>query len=880
MRRGMGPKEHTLSITSQLSAENATGTADSVQEEKTDQRKGAMNTAAKEDEGYMMTSHFTSLVANGSSAPESGESAPTPPTTIQNRSTGGAFSGSLKLGFDGKTDANDATAIPSVHKLQPTPTSLLAFPSGNENLLQQNTEDTGANYEHVHTVPSQHEKMQRNDTKNYEDQYVSFVPRTETIIHASTISPSASFTTLGEVENHAQQDGKSKTTTLEGNYEVVPFTLLADMKNFKEQCRTAPTKEVGSSMTSTPASFKTPGSDEVMWQNGQSNSTKVEASYHNDAETTTQDVDFIPHTDANNLKGVVDEFNATISSSSQEVGTSTISPSVLGAEEGLTQKNVETTAATIGANCDGTGPTTPHYEHFTSRTSTNNSNEQDGKLSTTTDSSVLETGRVPTSPSTVSVVPNNDASGTQQNGEPTVTTFEVEYDAEVTTTPQYDDFTLRTTTKNSTVQDDEFNKTVVSSAQESGTTTTSPTKLFTLPNNDVSGTQQKGEPTGATFESGNDAEASTIPQYADFIHRTDTKTSSEQDDVFSAIPASSAHGVGMTTISPLQLFTIHNDGEGLRQKNVEATATAFQIDYDGIEPDAPSAKHFTPPTGTKNFTEEAGEIESNMPSSSHDILPTSSFPSMRLAGQADYDNCTQQECDSVGTTVAVYPDDNLTTVSSLTPVTVPVDGGNIKEHSGGPNITLSPQPNKDEFTATPSFPPTINDNNLTLQINKCKGINQEKHSPMTFLAIFKMLAGINDNSTLMCDEPDVTTTPPTNDETSYNTTAKQDSTTISKDEAVDGNKTKSHYPSYNGSSLDELLMLVQWNLDDNDPVIRRDLWEPIELPQHLPDLSDLRFPPPDTSFNSESLTQQRTGDISHQQDTKQLLFQNYKLLSS
>ncbi|XP_049954943.1 mucin-17-like [Schistocerca serialis cubense] len=780
-----------------------------------------MNTAAKEDEGYMMTSHFTSLVTNGSSAPESGESTPTPPTTVQNRSTGGAFSGSLKLGFDGKTDANDATAIPSVHKLQSTPTSLFAFPSGNENLLQQNTEHTGADYDHVHTMPSQHEeKMQRNDTKNYEDQYVSFVPHTETNIQASTISPSASFTTPGKVENHAQQDGKSETTTLEANYEdglttpqYVPFTPLSDTKNFKEQCRTAPTKDVGTSMTSPSASFKTPDAEDVMWQNGESNSTKVEASYHNDAETTTQDVDFIPRTDTNNLKGDVDDFNATIFSSSQKLGTSTISPSALGAEEGLTQKNVETTAATFEANYDGTGPTTPHYEHFTSRTSTNNSNEEDGKLSTTTDSSALETGRVPTSPSTLSVVPNNDASGTQQNGEPTVTTLEVQSNAEVTTTPQYDDFTLRTTTKNSTVQSDEFSTTTVSSAQEIGTTTTSPTKLVTIPNNDVSGTQQKGEPTAATFENGNDAEASTIPQYADFVHRTDTKKSSEQDDVFNVIPASSAHGVEMTTISPLNLFTIPNDGEGLRQKNVEATATTFQVGYDGIQPDAPLAEHFTPPTGTKNFTEEAGEIESNMPSSSHDILPTSSFPSMRLAGQVDNDNCTQQECDSVGTTVTVYPEDNLTTMSSLTPVTVPVDGGNIKEHSGGPNITLSPEPNKDESTATPWIPPTINDNNLTLQINKCKGsnlgTNQEKHSPMSFLAIFKMLAGINDNSTLMCDEPDVTTTPPTNEETSYNTTAKQDTTTISKDEAVDGNKTNSHYPSYNGSSLDELLMLYE-----------------------------------------------------------------------
>ncbi|XP_047103539.1 mucin-22-like [Schistocerca piceifrons] len=778
-----------------------------------------MNTAAKEGEGYMMTSHFTSLVTNGSSAPESGQSTPTPPTTIQNRSTRGAFSGSLKLGFDGKTDANDATAIPSVHKLQPTPTSLFAFPSGNENLLQQNTEHTGADYEHVHTVPSQHEeKMQRNDTKNYEDQYVSFVTHTETNIQPFTISASASFSTPGEVENHAQQDGKSETTTLEANYglttpQYVPLTPLADMKNFKEQCRTAPTKEVGTSMTSPSASFKTPDGDEVMWQNGESNSTKVEASYHNDAETTTQDVDFIPSTDTNNLKGDVDEFNATISSSSQEPGTSTISPSVLGAEEGLPQKNGETTAASFEANYDGTGPTTPHYEHFTSRTSTNNSNEQDGKFSTTTDSSALETGRVPTSPSALSVVPNNDASGTQQNGEPTVTTFEVESNAEVTTTPQYDDFTLRTTTKNSTVQDDEFSTTTVSSAQEIGTTTTSPTKLFTIPNNDVSGTQQKGEPTAATFESGNDAEASTIPQYADFIHRTDTKKSSEQDDIFNAIPASSAHGVELTTISPLKLFTIPNDGEGLRQKNVEATATTFQIDYDGIQQDAPLAEHITPPTGTKNFTEEAGEIESNMPSSSHGILPTSSFPSMRLPGQADNDNCTQQECDSVGTTVTVYPEDNLTTMSSLTPVAVPVDGGNIKEHSGGPNITLSPEPNKDESAATPWFPPTINGNNLTLQINKCKGsnlgTNQEKHSPMSFLAIFQMLAGINDNSTLMCDEPGVTATPPTNEETSYNTTAKQDTTTISKDEAVDGSKTKSYYPSYNGSSLDELLMLYE-----------------------------------------------------------------------
>ncbi|XP_049806933.1 mucin-17-like [Schistocerca nitens] len=811
-----------LPITSHLSAENATGTDDSVQEEITDQRKVDMTTAAKEDEGYMMMSHFTSLVSNGNSAPESGESTPTPPTSIQNRSTTGAFTGSLKLGDDEKTDANDATAVPSVPELQPTSTTPFALPSGNENLLQQNTEDTGTDYGHVHTLPSQQgELMQRNDGKNYEDPYVSFVPHTETNSQAPTISPSASFTTPGEVENHAQQNGKSQTTTLEDNYEdgittpqYVPFTPPANIKNFKEQGGNSPAKDVETSMRSPLTLYMTPDENEVMWQNGEPDGTKVEASNHNDAETTTtQDVDYIPRSDTNNFKEDVDEFNATISSSSQETGTPTISPSVLGAEDGLKQKNVETTAGTFEANYGDAGSTTPHYEHITSHTSTDNPNEHDGKFITTTESSAQETGIVATSPSTLSVVPNNDVSGTQQNGEPTATTFEVEYDAKVTTTPQYDDFILRTITKNSTVQDNDFKTTTVSSAQEIVTTTTSPTKLFTISNNNVSDTQQKGENTTAAFESENDAEVSTTPQHVDFIHRTVTEKPSEQDDDFSAIPASSAHGVGMTTISPVKLLTLPNDGEGLTQKNVESTATTLQTDYDGMEPTTPPAEHFTPPTGTKNFMEEAGELDTNMPSSSHDILLTSTLPSVPVAEQADDENCTQQECDSVGTTVAVYPEDNLTTMSPLTPVTVPADGGNIKEHSGGPNITLSPEPNKDESTTTPSFPQPVNDNNITLQINKCKGTNlgtnQEKHSTMSFLSIFKILAGINDNRTVMCDEPDVTTTPPTNEETSYNTTAKQDTTTISKDEAVDGNKTKSHYPSYTGSSPAELLMLYK-----------------------------------------------------------------------
>ncbi|XP_049782618.1 mucin-5AC-like [Schistocerca cancellata] len=885
----------SLPITSQLSAENVTGTADSVQEEITNQRKEDMTTAAKEDEGYMMMSHFTSLVSNGNSAPENGESTPTPPTSIQYRSTTGAFSGSLKLGDDGKTDA---TAVPSVPELQPTSTSPFALPSGNENLLQQNTEDTGTDYGHVHTLPSQQgELMQRNDSKNYEDPYVSFVPHTETNSQAPTISPSASPTTPGEVENHEQHDGKSQTTTLQDNYEdgittpqYVPFTPPANIKNFKEQGGTSPAKDVETSMRSPSTSFMTPDENEVMWQSGGPNGTKVEASDHNDAETTTtQDVGYIPRSDTNNLKEDVDEFNGTNSSSSQKTGTPTISPSVLGAEDGPKQKNVETTAGTFEANYDVAGSTTPHYEHITSHTSTNNPNEHDGKFITTTESSAQETGIIATSPSTLSVIPNKDVSGTQQNGEPTVTTFEVEYDSKVTTTPQYDDFILRTSTKNSTVQDNDFNTatvssaqdivttttsptklitisnidvshtqqegenttaafesendaevtttpqnddfiprtstknstvqdnhfntTTVSSAQEIWTTTSSPTKLFTVSNNDVSDTQEKGENTTAAFESENDAEVSTTPQYVDFIHRTVSEKSSEQDDDFSAIPASSARGVGMTTTSPVKLLTIPNDGEGLTQKNVESSATTPQTDYDGMEPTTPPAELFTPPTVTKNFMDEAGELDTNMPSSSHDILPTSTLPSVPVAEQADDENCTQQEYDCVGTTVAVYPEDNFTTMSPLTPVTVPADGGNIKEHSGGPNITLSPEPNKDESTTTPSFPQPVNDSNITLQIVKCKGTNlatnQEKPSTMSFLAIFKILAGINDNRTLMCDEPDVTTTPSTNEETSYNTTAKQDTTTISKDEAVDGNKTKSHYPSYTGSSPDELLMLYK-----------------------------------------------------------------------
>ncbi|XP_046986127.1 mucin-17-like [Schistocerca americana] len=804
-----------LPITSQLSAQNATGTADSVQEEITDQRKVDMTTAAKEDEGYMMMSHSTSLVSNGNSAPESGESTPTPPTSIQNRSTTGAFSGSLKLG-------DDATAVPSVPELQPTSTSPFALPSGNENLLQQNTEDTETDYGHVHTLPSQQgELMQRNDSKNYEDPYVSFVPHTETNSQAPTMSPSASFTTPGEVENNSQQDDKSQSTTLEDNYEdgittpqYVPFTPPANIKNFKEQGGTSPAKDVETSMRSPSTSFMTPDENEVMWQNGEPNDTKVEASNHNDAKTTTTlGVDYIPRSDTNNFKEDVDEFKATTSSSSQETGTPTISPSVLGGEDGLKQKNVETTAGTFEANYDDAVSTTPHYEHITSHTSTNNPNEHDGKFITTTESSAQETGIIATSPSTLSVVANNDVSGTQQNGELTVTTFEVEYDSKVTTTPQYDDFILRTSTKNSTVQDNDFNTATVSSAQEIVTTTTSPTKLFTISNIDVSDTQQEGENTTVAFESENDAEVSTTPQYVDFIHRTVTEKSGEQDDDFSAVPASSAHGVGMTTIPPVKLLTIPNDGEGLTQKNVESTATTLQTDYDGMEPTTPPAEHFTPPTGTKNFMEEAGELDTNTPSSSHDILPTSTSPSVPVAEQADDENCTQQECDSTGTTVAVYPEDNLTTMSPLTPVTVPADGGNIKEHSDGPNITLSPEPNKDESTTTPSFPQPVNDSNITLKINKCKGTNlgtnQEKHSTMSFLAIFKILAGINDNRTLMCDEPDVTTTTPTNEETSYNTTAKQNTTTISKDEAVDGYKTKSHYPSYTGSSPDELLMLYK-----------------------------------------------------------------------
>ncbi|XP_049782615.1 mucin-17-like [Schistocerca cancellata] len=808
-----------LPITSQLSAENATGTADSVQEEITNQRKVDMTTAAKEDEGYMMMSHFTSLVSNENSAPERGESTPTPPTSIQYRSTTGAFSGSLKLGDDGKTDA---TAVPSVPELQPTSTSPFALPSGNENLLQQNTEDTGTDYGHVHTLPSQQgELMQRNDSKNYEDPYVSFVPHNETNSQAPTISPSASPTTPGEVENHEQHDGKSQTATLQDNYEdgittpqYVPFTPPANIKNFKEQGGTSPAKDVETSMRSPSTSFMTPDENEVMWQNGEPNGTKVEASNHSGAETTTtQDVDYIPRSDTNNFKEDVDEFNGTNSSSSQKTGTPTISPSVLGAEDGLKQKNVETTAGTFEANYDVARSTTPHYEHITSHTSTNNPNEHDGKFITTTESSAQETGIMATSPSTLSVIPNKDVSGTQQNGEPTVTTFEVEYDSKVTTTPQYDDFILPTSTKNSTVQDNDFNTATVSSAQEIVTTTTSPTKFFTVSNNDVNDTQEKGENTTAAFESENDAEVSTTPQYVDFIHRTVSEKSSEQDDDFTAIPASSARGVGMTTTSPVKLLTIPNDGEDLTQKNVESYATTPQTDYDDMEPTTPPAELFTPPTGTKNFMEEAGELDTNMPSSSHDILPTSTLPSVPVAEQADDENCTQQDCDCVGTTVAVYPEHNLTTMSPLTPVTVPADGGNIIEHSGGPNITLSPEPNKDESTTTPSFPQPANDSNITLQIIKCKGTNlgtnQEKPSTMSFLAIFKILAGINDDRTLMCDEPDVTTTPPTNEKTSYNTTAKQDTTTISKDEAVDGNKTKSHYPSYTGSSPDELLMLYK-----------------------------------------------------------------------
>ncbi|XP_049845815.1 mucin-17-like [Schistocerca gregaria] len=797
-----------LPITSQLSAENATGTADSVQEEITDQRKVDMTTAAKEDEGYMMMSHFTSLLSNGNSAPESGESTPTPPTSIQNRSNTGAFKGSLKLGDDGKTDANDATAVPSVSELQPTSTSPFALPSGNENLLQQNTEDTGTDYRHVYTLPSQQgELMQRNDSKNYEDPYVSFVPHTETNSQAPTISPSASFTTPGKVENHAQQDGKSQTTTLEDNYEdgittpqYVPFTPAANIKNFNEQGGTSPAKDVETSMRSPSTSFMTPDENEVIWQTGEPNGTKVETSNHNDAETTTtQDEDYTPRCYTNNFNENVDEFNATISSSSQETGTPTISPSVLGAEDGLKQKNVETTARTFEANYDDAGSTTPHYEHFALRTSTNNPNEHDGKFITTTESSAQETGIVTTSPSTSPIVPNNDVSGTQQNGEPTVTTFEVEHDAKGTTTPQYD-FILRTTTKNSTLQDNGFNTTTVSSAHEIGTITTSPTKLFTVSNNDVSDTQQKGENTTVAFESENDAEVSTTPQYVDFIHRTVTEKSSEQDDDFSAITGSSAHGVGMTTISPVKLLTIPNDGEGLTLKNVESTTTTLETDRDGM---------VTPPTVTKNFMEEAGELDINIPSSSHDILPTSTLPSEPVAEQADDENCTQRECDSVGTTVAVYPEDNFTTMPPLTPATVPVDGGNAEEHSRETNTTFSREPNKDESTTTPSFPQPVNDSNITLQINKCKGTNvgtnEEKHSTMSFLAIFKILAGI-------CDEPDVTTTPPSNEETSYNTTAKQDTTTISKDEAEDGNETKSHYPSYTGSSPDELLMLYKLHI--------------------------------------------------------------------
>ncbi|XP_049845413.1 mucin-17-like [Schistocerca gregaria] len=769
-----------------------------------------MTTAAKKDEGYMMMSHFTSLVSNGNSAPERGESTPTPPTSIQNRSTTVAFTGSLKLVDDGKTDA---TAVPSVPELQPTSTSPFALPSGNENLLQQNTEDTGTNYRHVYTLPSQQgELMQRNDSKNYEDPYVSFVPHTETNSQAPTISPSASFTTPGKVENHVQQDGKSQTTTLEYNYEdgvttpqYVPFTPLANIKNFKEQHGTPPAKDVETPMRSPSTSFMTPDENEFMWQTGEPNGTRVEASDHNDAETTTtQDEDYTPRCYTNNFKENLDEFNATISSSSQETGTPTISPSVLGDEDGLKQKNVETTAGSIEANHDDAGSTTRHYEHIALRTSTNNPNEHDGIFITTTESSAQETGIVTTSQSTLSFVPNNDVSGTQQNGVPTVTTFEVEYDAKVTTTPQYDYFILPTSTKNSTVQDNNFNTITVSSAQEIGTITTSPTKLFTVSNNDVSDTQQKGENTTEAFESENDAEVSTTPQYVDFIHRTVAEKSSEQDDDFSAIPASSAHGVGMTTISPVKLLPIPHDGEELTQKNVESTTTTLETDHDGMEPTTPPAEHFTPPTVTKNFMEEAGQLDTNTPSSSHDILPTSTLPSVPVAEQADHENCTQQECDSVSTTVAVYPEDNFTTMAPLTPVTVPADGGNIEEHSGGPNTTLSPEPDEDESTTTPSFPQPVNDSNITLQINKCKGTSvgtkQEKHSTMSFLAIFKILAG-------MCDEPDVTSTPPSNEEASYNTTAKQDSTSISKDEAVDGNKTESRYPSYTGSSPDDLLML-------------------------------------------------------------------------